>query len=53
VVIVSDDHDMYAMVSIMRQARLMLSSRYHAIVTTMPGEVCRPRASPWTSASAT
>ena len=35
-VIVSDDHDMYAMVSIMRQARLMLSSRYHAIVTTMP-----------------
>ncbi|MBK8593884.1 MAG: hypothetical protein IPN77_33235 [Sandaracinaceae bacterium] len=35
-VIVSDDHDMYAMVSVMRQARLMLSSRYHAIVTTMP-----------------
>ncbi|MCA9535318.1 MAG: polysaccharide pyruvyl transferase family protein [Myxococcales bacterium] len=35
-VIVSDEHDMYDMVSIMRQARLMLSSRYHAIVTTMP-----------------
>jgi hypothetical protein len=26
-VIVSDDHDMYAMVSVMRQARLMLSAR--------------------------
>jgi polysaccharide pyruvyl transferase WcaK-like protein len=38
-VIVSDDHDMYAMVSVMRQARLMLSSRYHAIVTTMPAGV--------------
>jgi hypothetical protein len=38
-VIVSDEHDMYEMVSIMRTATYMLSSRYHAIVTTMAGGV--------------
>ena len=38
-VIVSDEHDMYAMVSAMRQATYMVSSRYHAIVMTMAGGV--------------
>ncbi|MBX3250291.1 MAG: hypothetical protein KF901_24145 [Myxococcales bacterium] len=38
-VVVSDDHDMYAMVSAMRQATYMVSSRYHAIVMTMAGGV--------------
>ncbi|MFW5924846.1 MAG: polysaccharide pyruvyl transferase family protein [Myxococcota bacterium] len=38
-VFVSDDHDMYAMVSLLRQSRMLLSSRYHAIVTSMPGGV--------------
>ena len=38
-VVVSDEHDMYAMVSAMRNATFMVSSRYHAIVTTMPGGV--------------
>jgi hypothetical protein len=38
-VIVSDEHDMYAMVSAMRTATYMVSSRYHAIVTSMPGGV--------------
>ncbi len=38
-VVVSDEHDMYTMVSVMRNAALMLSSRYHAIVTSMPGRV--------------
>ncbi len=38
-VIVSDEHDMYDMVSIMRNATYMVSSRYHAIVTTMAGGV--------------
>ena len=38
-VIVSDEHDMYAMVSAIRQARWMVSSRYHAIVTSMPAGV--------------
>ncbi len=38
-VFVSDEHDMYAMVSLVRQASMMLSSRYHAIVTSMPGLV--------------
>ncbi len=36
-VVVSDEHDMYAMVSAMRQARWMVSSRYHACVMTMAG----------------
>jgi len=36
---VSDEHDMFALVSVIRQASALLSSRYHAIVTTMPGLV--------------
>ena len=36
---VSDDYDMYQMVSVLRQARYLVSSRYHALVTTMPGLV--------------
>ncbi len=38
-VIVSDDHDMYDMVALMRTATYMVSSRYHACVTTMAGGV--------------
>src|SRR5690606_34156301 len=38
-VIVSDEQNMYDMVSIMRNATYMVSSRYHAIVTTMAGGV--------------
>ncbi len=38
-VIVSDEHDMYAMISVLRQSSLLLSSRYHAIVCTMPAGV--------------
>lgn len=38
-VIVSDEFDMYAMVSAMRQATYMVSSRYHACVMTMSGGV--------------
>lgn len=38
-VLVSDELDMYDMVSVMRSASMMLSSRYHAIVTTMPAGV--------------
>jgi polysaccharide pyruvyl transferase WcaK-like protein len=37
---VSDDHDMYTLVSILRHATLLVSSRYHAVVTSMPGGVC-------------
>ncbi|MDP6943162.1 MAG: hypothetical protein QF464_03350 [Myxococcota bacterium] len=36
---ISDEHDMYTMVSVTRQAHAMVSSRYHGIVTTMPGGV--------------
>jgi polysaccharide pyruvyl transferase WcaK-like protein len=36
-VFVSDEHEMYEMVSVIRHAAMMLSSRYHAIVTSMPG----------------
>ena len=36
---VSDDHDMFQMVSMLRCCSLMLSSRYHAIVCSMPGLV--------------
>lgn len=36
---VSDDYDMYELVSILRHASLLVSSRYHAIVTTMPAQV--------------
>ena len=35
----SDDHDMYQMVSILRACHLMVSSRYHGIVTSMPALV--------------
>ncbi len=38
-VLTSDDHDMYELVSIARQATWMVSSRYHGIVTTMPARV--------------
>jgi polysaccharide pyruvyl transferase WcaK-like protein len=38
-VVTSDEHDMYQLVSILRAAHLMLSSRYHGIVTSMPGLV--------------
>ena len=35
----SDEYDMYALVSILREARLMVSSRFHGIVTAMPALV--------------
>ena len=35
----SDDYDMYQLVSILRQAAYMVSSRYHGIVTCMPSLV--------------
>ena len=35
----STNYNMYQLVSIFRAADLMLSSRYHAIVTSMPGRV--------------
>jgi polysaccharide pyruvyl transferase WcaK-like protein len=35
----SDDFDMYQLVSILRQATYMVSSRYHGIVTSMPSLV--------------
>jgi polysaccharide pyruvyl transferase WcaK-like protein len=35
----SDTHDMFNMVSILRNCRWMLSSRFHAVVTSMPGLV--------------
>ena len=38
-IFVSDDHDMHAMVSILRQATYLLSSRYHAVVTSMSAGV--------------
>jgi polysaccharide pyruvyl transferase WcaK-like protein len=38
-VIASDRYDMYELVSILRLSRLMISSRFHAIVTSMPGLV--------------
>ncbi len=36
---VSDTYDMYELVSVLRNCALMVSSRFHAIVTTMPGLV--------------
>jgi polysaccharide pyruvyl transferase WcaK-like protein len=36
----SEDVDMYELVSAIRQARYMVTSRYHAAVTTMPAQVC-------------
>lgn len=38
-VLVSDEHDMFALVSVLRQATALVSSRYHAIVTSMPAGV--------------
>ncbi|QQS47382.1 MAG: polysaccharide pyruvyl transferase family protein [Acidobacteriota bacterium] len=38
-VISSADYDMYQLVSILRSCHLMVSSRYHGIVTCMPGMV--------------
>lgn len=36
---ISDDYDMFQMVSILRRCSYMVSSRFHAIVTAMPGLV--------------
>jgi hypothetical protein len=38
-VISSDDYNMYEMVSVLRACHMMVSSRYHGIVTSMPGLV--------------
>jgi len=38
-VLTSDDYNMYQMVSILRVCRMMVSSRYHGIVTSMPALV--------------
>jgi polysaccharide pyruvyl transferase WcaK-like protein len=38
-VITSDDYNMYQLVSILRACRMMVSSRYHGIVTSMPALV--------------
>jgi polysaccharide pyruvyl transferase WcaK-like protein len=38
-VMTSDDYNMYQMVSILRACRMMVSSRYHGIVTSMPALV--------------
>jgi polysaccharide pyruvyl transferase WcaK-like protein len=38
-VFTSDQYDMYQLVSILRACHLMVSSRYHGIVTSMPGLV--------------
>jgi polysaccharide pyruvyl transferase WcaK-like protein len=35
----SNDYDMYQLVSILRACTIMVSSRYHGIVTSMPGLV--------------
>ncbi|MGQ0721920.1 MAG: polysaccharide pyruvyl transferase family protein [Candidatus Eiseniibacteriota bacterium] len=35
----SAGHDMYEIVSILRESRMLLSSRFHALVTTMPALV--------------
>lgn len=35
----SERHDMYQLVSILRSSHMMISSRYHGIVTSMPGLV--------------
>lgn len=36
---ISDDYDMFQLVSVLRRCAYMLSSRFHAIVTSMPGLV--------------
>jgi polysaccharide pyruvyl transferase WcaK-like protein len=38
-VLTSDDYNMYEMVSILRACHIMVSSRYHGIVTSMPSLV--------------
>jgi len=38
-VLTSDDYNIYELVSILRACSMMASSRYHGIVTTMPGLV--------------
>jgi polysaccharide pyruvyl transferase WcaK-like protein len=38
-VLTSDQYDMYQLVSVLRACHLMVSSRYHGIVTAMPGLV--------------
>jgi polysaccharide pyruvyl transferase WcaK-like protein len=38
-ILTSDVYDMYQLVSILRAAHMMVSSRYHGIVTSMPGLV--------------
>jgi polysaccharide pyruvyl transferase WcaK-like protein len=38
-VMTSDDYNMYQLVSILRACRMMVSSRYHGIVTSMPALV--------------
>jgi polysaccharide pyruvyl transferase WcaK-like protein len=38
-VFTADDYDMFQLVSILRQCSLMVSSRYHGIVTCMPSSV--------------
>jgi len=38
-VLTSDDYNMYELVSILRACHMMVSSRYHGIVTSMPGLV--------------
>jgi len=35
----SEEHDMHALVSVLRTCRLLVSSRFHAIVTSMPALV--------------
>ncbi len=40
--LVSDENDMYTMVSVLRRCAMLLSSRYHAIVCSMPA--CVPSA---------
>ena len=36
---VSDTYDMYDLVSVLRNCQMMVSSRFHAVVTSMPGLV--------------
>jgi polysaccharide pyruvyl transferase WcaK-like protein len=38
-VVTSDEHNIYELVSILRACQMMASSRYHGIVTSMPGLV--------------
>ncbi|MGB8775603.1 MAG: polysaccharide pyruvyl transferase family protein, partial [Terriglobales bacterium] len=38
-ILTSDDYNMYQLVSILRACRMMISSRYHGIVTSMPALV--------------